>query len=59
MLASEWKISDRPERWLETLLAIAEHDDAEIELDGENLLSSTGGLLKFSRKEFDLAHYEN
>ncbi len=58
MLASEWKIADRPERWLETLLAIAEHDDAEVELDGENLLSSTGGPLNFNMKEFDLAHYE-
>ncbi|MEO6869909.1 MAG: DUF3891 family protein [Ginsengibacter sp.] len=57
-LAAEWKISERPQRWLETLLAIAEHDDAEVELDGENLLSVSGGPLNFNMKEFDPAHYE-
>lgn len=57
-LAFQWKISERPERWLETILAIAEHDDAEVELDGENLLSSSGGPLNFDMKEFDPSHYE-
>lgn len=57
-LASAWKISERPERWLETLLAIAEHDDAEVELDGHNLLSPTGGPLNFNMKEYDQAHYD-
>lgn len=56
--AAEWKISERPERWVETLLAIAEHDDAEVELDGENLLTSSGGPLNFDMKEFDAAHCE-
>lgn len=57
-LAAEWKISERPERWTETLLAIAEHDDAEVELDGENLLTAGGGPLNFDMKEFDPLHYE-
>lgn len=56
--AAHWKISERPERWMETLLAIAEHDDAEAELDGENLLTNNGGPLNFDMKEFDPAHYE-
>ena len=30
--AYHWKKSERPDRWVETLLAIAEHDDAEVEL---------------------------
>lgn len=56
--AAQWKVSERPDRWLETVLAVAEHDDAEMELDGENLLTPTGGPLNFNMKEFDIAHYE-
>jgi hypothetical protein len=57
-LGANWRVKDRPERWTETLLAIAEHDDAEVELDGENLITPSGGPLNFDMKVFDLAHYE-
>ena len=57
-IAANWRVKDRPERWTETLLAIAEHDDAEVELDGENLLTETGVPLNFHMNAFDLAHYE-
>ncbi len=57
--AYHWKKSERPDRWVETLLAIAEHDDAEVELGGENLLTANGGPLNFDMKEFDLEHCEN
>lgn len=57
-VAMHWKAKERPTRWLETLLAIAEHDDAEVELDGENLITDTGGPLNFSMKLFDLEHCE-
>ncbi len=53
-LAAHWSVKERPERWTETLMAIAEHDDAEVELDGEELLTETGGPLNFSMKEVDL-----
>ena len=55
-LAAEWKIMNRPERWLETLMAIAEHDDAETETDGETLITPDGGPLNYSMKKFDAAH---
>ena len=55
-LAFHWRKKDQPSRWVETLLAIAEHDDAENELDGENLITGTGGPLNFAMKRFDLAH---
>lgn len=55
-LAMQWRAKDRPERWTETVLAIAEHDDAEVELDGENLLTSTGGPLNFDMKVFEAEH---
>ncbi len=55
-LAQHWKKKGRPQRWLETLLAIAEHDDAMIELDGEHLLTEAGGPLNFTMKNFELEH---
>ncbi len=57
-LGIHWKSEDRPERWTETLLAIAEHDDAEVELEGENLLTGQGGPLNFAMKSFELEHCE-
>ena len=51
-----WKAKEQPARWCETVLAIAEHDDAEVELSGEKLLTATGGPLDYSMKTFDLAH---
>ena len=57
-IALQWKKKNRPARWMETLLAIAEHDDAETELDGEELLTVSGGPLNFSMKHFELEHCE-
>lgn len=57
-IAFHWKKSERPERWMETLLAIAEHDDAEAELEGENLVTSVGGPLNYDMKCFDKFHCE-
>jgi hypothetical protein len=57
-IGMHWKNFPLPERWLETLMAIGEHDDAENELDGENLLTENGGPLNYSMKTFDLAHCE-
>jgi hypothetical protein len=51
-----WQLKERPQRWLETLLAVAEHDDAENELDGETLITEAGGPLNYAMKKFDLAH---
>ena len=55
-IGMHWKANDRPERWTETLIAIADHDDAEVELDGENLLTPAGGPLHFAMKTFELDH---
>lgn len=55
-IAFHWRLKDRPERWVETLLAIAEHDDAENELDGETLITASGGPLNFDMKAFELPH---
>lgn len=55
-VALHWKKAQRPERWMETLLAIAEHDDAMIELDGEDLITEAGGPINFKMKNFELEH---
>ena len=57
-IAMHWRSAERPVRWMETLLAIAEHDDAEVELDGECLITEAGGPLNFAMKQFDKQHVE-
>jgi hypothetical protein len=57
-LAMHWKEEERPHRWMETLLAVAEHDDAEVELDEDDLLTKTGGPVNFTMKLFELQHCE-
>lgn len=55
-LASHWRTKDRSRRWLETVLAIAEHDDAQIELERDDLLTELGGPFNFDMRKFDLEH---
>ena len=55
-VAMQWRKKDRPERWPETVLAIAEHDDAETELEADDLLTAQGGPVNFAMKKFDPKH---
>jgi len=55
-LALQWRLKDRPERWTETLIAIADHDDAQIELQADDLLTPQGGPVNFKMKKFDAGH---
>ncbi|WP_428330080.1 DUF3891 family protein [Mucilaginibacter sp.] len=55
-IAMQWQHSVRTERWIETLLAIAEHDDAQIELERDNLLTPQGGPVNFKMKVFEERH---
>jgi len=55
-LAAHWAIKERPQRWTETLLAIAEHDDARTELESDELLTPQGGPLNFDMQLFDESH---
>ncbi|RYE27928.1 MAG: DUF3891 family protein [Sphingobacteriaceae bacterium] len=55
-LAAQWKIANRPERWTETLLAVAEHDDAQTELEQDDLVTENGGPVNFKMKTFELPH---
>lgn len=53
-IASHWRIDQRPERWIETLLAIAEHDDGQEDWQGTNHLNPSGAPLDFSLKPFNM-----
>ncbi len=55
-IAAHWKKQERPQRWTETLLAIGEHDDAQTELEQEDLITESGGPVNFKMKTFELAH---
>jgi hypothetical protein len=55
-IAMHWAKSKRPARWTETVLAIAEHDDAQIELEADDLLTPQGGPVNFAMKLFEPEH---
>ena len=52
-ICAHWRESERPERWIETLLATAEHDDAFNELENEQLLDQNGAPLNFKMTTFE------
>ncbi|GGH20540.1 DUF3891 family protein [Mucilaginibacter phyllosphaerae] len=55
-IAMHWRKKDRPGRWTETLIAIADHDDAQTELEADDLLTPQGGPVDFSMKKFEPEH---
>ncbi|MDB5140451.1 MAG: hypothetical protein JWR12_2367 [Mucilaginibacter sp.] len=55
-IAMQWRKKDRPERWTETVLAIADHDDAQIELEANDLLTPLGGPVNYKMRLFEAGH---
>lgn len=51
-ICARWKHSLQPVRWLETLIATAEHDDVYNEFDDDNLLNPNGGPVNFKMTGF-------
>src|SRR5690606_434770 len=51
--AMQWNWKQPPARWTEVVLAVAEHDDGEVEFNSGDLLTSAGGPVNFSMKKFD------
>ena len=49
-----WKKEGRPQRWLETIIATTEHDDAFNEFDNDHiLLNENGGPINFKMRKFE------
>ena len=44
----------RPSRWVETLLAIAEHDDSQLDFSGKEHITASGAPLNFKMKDINL-----
>nr|MDQ3395231.1 DUF3891 family protein [Bacteroidota bacterium] len=55
-IAQYWRADQRPERWIETLAAITEHDDGQEPLHGRHHLTEAGAPKDFTLQDFDLLH---
>lgn len=55
-IAEQWNHTQRGPFWLETLIAIAEHDDAHVELQRDDLLTPQGGPVNFTMRKRNLGH---
>lgn len=53
-LAYYWREDQRPRRWVETLAAIADHDDEGNDLEGDNHLTEAGAPRDFTLSAFSL-----
>ena len=49
-IAQQLKHKLRPERWVETLTAIVEHDDHQLDFDEKNYLNAVGNPLDFTEE---------
>ncbi|RZK60343.1 MAG: DUF3891 family protein, partial [Pedobacter sp.] len=41
-ICARWKVTDQPEKWVETLIATAEHDDVYNEFERSPLIDENG-----------------
>jgi hypothetical protein len=58
-LCAHWKTSKRPFRWIDTLIATAEHDDSNNELEKQELLEPHGGPMNFKMVPFEIEYCDN
>lgn len=58
-LALQWKASKRPVHWIETLIALTEHDDGQDPWEGRNHLTKAGGPLHFQILEYSITQCRN
>lgn len=58
-LAARWKFPAERERLAEVLLAIADHDDGEVEFRNEDMLTPQRGPIDFTMQPFNLLKCEN
>ena len=51
-ICAHWKRENQPSRWVDTLIATAEHDDVYNEFENEDLLDDLGAPLSFKQTLF-------
>jgi hypothetical protein len=51
-ICARWNESNQPARWVETLIATAEHDDVYNEFENDDLLNDNGGPKNFKMTSF-------
>jgi hypothetical protein len=51
-ICAAWRKENQPKRWLETLIATAEHDDVYNEFENDDLLTENGGPKNFKMTIF-------
>ncbi|RIV26770.1 DUF3891 family protein [Fibrisoma montanum] len=53
-IALQWQIDKRPSHWVETLVALTEHDDGQDAWEGRNHLTSAGAPMDFQVLEYSV-----
>ncbi len=53
-ICAHWRKDKQPSRWVDTLIATAEHDDVYNEFENEELLNQAGGPVNFKQTDFNL-----
>jgi hypothetical protein len=53
-LALHWQVDKRPVNWVETLIALTEHDDGQDPWEGRNHLTTAGAPLHFQLLEYSV-----
>lgn len=51
-ICAQWKKENQPKRWVDTLIATAEHDDVYNEFENDGLLGEHGGPVDFKMNSF-------
>ncbi|GAB3808962.1 hypothetical protein GCM10028819_49120 [Spirosoma humi] len=54
-LALHWRTDSRPVNWIETLIALTEHDDGQDAWEGRNHLTTAGAPLHFQLLQYSIA----
>lgn len=53
-ICGHWRKDKQPRRWVDTLIATAEHDDVYNEFENDDLLNEAGGPVNFKQTSFKL-----
>lgn len=58
-LALHWQVAKRPVHWVETLVALTEHDDGQNKWEGRNHLTTAGAPLHFQILDYSVEQCKN